>query len=70
MTNPATAVISAIQKIPDLELQIATLTAENERLRAALDQAVQHLGRMKPTPARTTILGVIRAALRREEVDE
>ena len=47
---------------------VEQLKAENERLRAALDQTVQHLGRMKPTPARTTILGVIRAALRGEEL--
>ena len=36
MSNPAISVISAINKIPDLEAQIAALAAENERLKALL----------------------------------
>lgn len=36
MSNPAVSIISAINKIPDLEAQIATLTAENQRLRVLL----------------------------------
>ena len=33
MSNPAVSIISAINKIPDLEARIASLTAEIERLR-------------------------------------
>ena len=43
---------------------------ENLQLRAVLNMAGQHLCRQKPTPARTIIIGAIRAKLRGEEVDE
>lgn len=46
------------------------LQTENLQLRAVLHMAGQHLSRMKPTPARTIIIGAIRAKLRGEEVDE
>lgn len=48
---------------------VEQLKTENLQLRAVLHMAGQHLSRMKPTPARTIIIGAIRAKLRGEEVD-
>ena len=53
-----------------LQAEIAELKTDNLQLRAVLNMAGQHLCRQKPTPARTIIIGAIRAKLRGEEVDE
>jgi hypothetical protein len=46
---------------------IEQLKTENLQMREVLHMAVQHLSHQKPTPARTTIIGAIRAVLRGDE---
>lgn len=46
---------------------VEQMQTEINQLRAVLHMVVQHFGRMKPTPARTAVIGAIRAVLRGDE---
>lgn len=46
---------------------VEQLKTENLQMREVLRTAAQHLSRQKPTPARTALIGAIRAALRGDE---